>query len=517
MLFFTLVTTCFALTTYAQLPGCPNYADYALQYHGPFSTGRYNLSYQRPDPDCRTTSSPVIEAVISDLKNTISDPDLARLLENSFPNTLDTAIRWQGVAANNSAEELAFIITGDINAMWLRDSSNQMLSYLSFLQNSSSPVFASLYRGVINLQARYIQTQPFCNSFQPPIEALNSGQNITIATNSYAATDLVHPPFNNQSVFECKYELDSLASFLELSNAYYTATNDSSFFANFQWVPAVQTVLNVATAMRDTPTYAADGMVNQSPYTFQRTTDSASETLLNMGIGSPVAAETGLIRSAFRPSDDSTIYQLFIPANMQFATHLEGTSAIMSAVAHADLAGQMGTMAAGIKEAIEIHGVISDAKYGKIYAYEIDGYGSVNSMDDANIPSLLAAPVYGYTDTSNEVYQATRAKVLSPDNPYYMRGPVINAVGGPHQGPGMAWPMANIVRILTSDNETEIYTALKEIVSSTNGYGLIHESINTFNVTNWTRQWFSWANGLFGQAILDLDTRMPDLLRQSYQ
>ncbi|KAK5938075.1 hypothetical protein PMZ80_009664 [Knufia obscura] len=517
MKLLTLTAASAALATaQAQQVSCPDYLDYAKEYHAPFSTGRYNLSYQRPDPACRTAASPALDGVIADMQSKVADPDLYRLFVNSFPNTLDTAIRWQGVAANNSAEELAFIITGDINAMWLRDSSNQMLSYLSFLKNASTPVFASLYRGVLNLQARYIQTSPLCNSFQPPVE---SGINASL--NQYALTDEVYPPYSNLSVFECKYELDSIASFLELSSAYYTATSDIDFFRNFQWVSAVQTVLNVATVMRDTPTYTPKGMVNQSPYTFQRDTTSASETLLNMGIGSPVKGGTGLVRSAFRPSDDSTIYQLFIPANMQFATHLNGTSTIMSQLGHADLASQMKTMATSIRAAIEKRAVVTDETYGKIYAFEIDGCGSSNIMDDANIPSLLAAPVYGYTSdmygSSNQIYQNTRAKILSDENPYFMEGPVINAVGGPHQGPGMAWPMANIVRILTSENQTEISTALREIVSSTDGYGLIHESINTFNVSDWTREWFSWANGLFGQAILDLEGRMPEVLMESYQ
>lgn len=329
--------------------------------------------------------------------------------------------------------------------------------------------------------------------------------------------DVVYPMYSNLSVFECKYELDSLASFLELSNAYYTATSDLSVFQNFQWVDAVQTVLNVATAMRDTPTYATDGMVNQSPYTFQRMTDSASETLLNMGIGNPVNGGTGLVRSAFRPSDDSTIYQLFIPANMQFATHLQTTSPIMQQLGQAGLASQMEEMANTIRAAIEAHAIVDDPEYGSIYAFEIDGYGSRNIMDDANIPSLLAAPVYGYLNTSDATYQNTRAKVLSASNPYFMRGPVINSIGGPHQGPGQAWPMASIVRIITSDNDTEIYNALREIVSSTDGLGLIHESINTFNVSHWTREWFSWANGLFGQAILGLNQSHPEILKESFQ
>ena len=387
-----------------------------------------------------------------------------------------------------------------------------MLSYQSFLNSSQTPIFASLYRGVLNLQSRYIQTSPYCNSFQPPTE---SGVNASI--NSAAANDTVFPTYNNLSVFECKYELDSLASFLELSNAYHQATGDVQFFGQFQWASAVQTVLNVAENMTQDTTYASDGAVIPSSYTFQRLTFSASETLLNKGAGSPVKAGTGLVRSAFRPSDDSTLYQLFIPANMQFSHHLQGASEIMAQIGNADLASKMQNMASTIQCAIESHGVYQDPIYGNIYAFEVDGYGSINSMDDANIPSLLAAPVYGYTNASSALYQATRAKILSSDNPYFMRGPVINSVGGPHVGPGYAWPMAAIVRVLTSDNETEITTTLREILSSTDGLGLIHESINTFNVSDWTRQWFSWANGLFGQAILDLEQRMPDVLMQSFQ
>ncbi|KAF2094100.1 hypothetical protein NA57DRAFT_46897 [Rhizodiscina lignyota] len=507
--FTVLYALGFALSALAAK--CPDFSDYSMEYHAPFSSGAYNLSYMRPAPQCRTFVSSDVDNTVTRLKSIIKDPDLYRLFQNSFPNTLDTAIKWKG-HANGSDEELTFVITGDINAMWLRDSANQMQSYLGLLKPStSSNSIASLYRGVINLQARYILTNPYCNSFQPPKES-----GIKPAVNGAATGDTVKPPYTNSSVFECKYEIDSLAAFLEVSFDYFNATKDSAFFGKYSWVKAVNQVLTVAEDMM-TPTYASNGSVNISPYTFTRMTTRASETLENDGLGNPVQQGTGLVRSAFRPSDDATIWQLFIPGNMMFSRYLDACSEIARHLqGQSDLADRMTILAASIKAAIDTHGIV-DSAHGPVYAYEIDGYGSTNMMDDANIPSLLAAPVYGYLDANDQVYQNTRKMLLSTSNPYYMRGPVINAIGGPHDGPGFAWPMASIVRILTSNDDAEISDVLKGIVNSTDGYGLIHESVNAWNVTDWTRQWFSWANGLFGQMILDLEERKPEILSQSFQ
>jgi len=466
------------------LSQCPNYIDYSQQHHAPFSSGRYNLSYQRPHPACRTFNSTIVEATINSTASAITDPDLARLFVNSFPNTLDTAVKWKGLAANRSVEELTFLITGDINAMWLRDSANQVQSYLSLLKPSSSQnSLASLYRGVINLQSRYLLTSPYCNAFQPPVE---SG----LAPEPSNPNNTVFPPFNNQSVFECKYELDSLAAFFEVSTDYYQATQDLAFFGKYDWVKAAEAAIDVAEAMM-TSTYSPNGSVNASPYTWEGLTTRASETLENNGLGNPVRNNTGLVRSAFRPSDDATIYQLFVPANMMFSRYLASASQIMLKLGnHTDLGNRMAGLAVGIRSAITEYGIVASKNNGQVYAFEVDGYGSQNIMDDANIPSLLSAPFFGYLDVNDTVYQNTRALVLSSNtNPYYMRGPVINGIGGPHVGPGYAWPMASIIRIFTSSDDAEITEQLREIVSSTDGLGLIHESINTFNQSDFTRQW----------------------------
>jgi meiotically up-regulated gene 157 (Mug157) protein len=206
---------------------------------------------------------------------------------------------------------------------------------------------------------------------------------------------------------------------------------------------------------------------------------------------------------------------------MMFSAALNSTSQITARITPSpfstNLTSWMQRMSTSIRTGIETHGIVTDPQHGRIYAYEVDGYGSANIMDDPNIPSLLSAPFLNYLPASDPVYAATRAKILSRSNPYYAWGPVLTGVGSPHTLPGKPWPMANVMAILTSDDEEEIVANLRMLVRSTDGYGLMHESVSAHAEGVWSRQWFSWANGLFGQAVRDLERRKPGVLKRSYQ
>lgn len=522
---------------------CISFEQLQAQKPGPKSAGRRQFPYVRPPPECRTFNLPSLEKLVTNMKTTIKDPDLFRLFENSYPNTLDTTIKWRGFH-NNTDEELAFVITGDINAMWLRDSASQIYSYLPLLEASSDPdSLASLWRGLINSHARYIIISPYCHSFQPPPES-----NIPPTHNGAYSQNRPMPPYDPSLVFDCKWELDSLASFLQISTAYYERTKDIEFFQKYQWVSAVKAAVDAAGAMR-LGTYAPDGKVEKSAWTFTGWTNRGSETLTNDGIGNPTKSN-GMVRSAFRPSDDACIFQLLVPANMMWAKYLEEASFIMEKMSGEEaknLTQEMRDFALGIRTGVDKDAVVHHQKYGDIWAYEIDGYGSANVMDDANVPSLLSIPLFNYSQSSfplpstspkrdyDALYKNTRKFVLSDDNPYFMHGPAISAVGGPHLGPGKAWPMAATVRALTallqvpSASETEqveIVSEVKEqirmVLDSTAGTGVVHESVSSWAEHDWTRAWFGWANGLFGELIMRVaeeDSRNTDgeMLAVSWQ
>ncbi|KAI4244087.1 MAG: hypothetical protein L6R42_010545, partial [Xanthoria sp. 1 TBL-2021] len=335
--------------------------------------------------------------------------------------------------------------------------------------------------------SRYIKITPYCHAFQPPPES-----KIPLGTNYAYTLNKVNPPYDRRKTFDCKWELDSLASFLQLSSEYYNSTGDMRPFIKYKWVQTVEVILDAVEAMR-TATYTADGHIAPSGYTMTGQTDRATETTSNNGLGNPVKY-TGMIRSTFRPSDDATIHQFLIPSNMMFARYLQDASVIMTKIESQEaenLNQRMRTMAAEIRAGIAKHGIIHHHLFGPIFAFEVDGYGSHNLMDDANLPSLLSAAFTGYVSPRDEVYLNTRLFALSEQNPYWAHGPVFNAIGGPHLGPGRGWPLASIVRVMTSADGTgeEAKAEIMAILNTTDGLGLIHESIYSHDVKQWSRHW----------------------------
>jgi meiotically up-regulated gene 157 (Mug157) protein len=147
---------------------------------------------------------------------------------------------------------------------------------------------------------------------------------------------------------------------------------------------------------------------------------------------------------------------------------------------------------------------VEHPKYGKIYAFEVDGYGSHLLMDDANVPSLLAMGYLGDVPMDDPIYQNTRRFVWSTDNPSFFRGKAGEGIGGPHVGHDMPWPMSIMMLAFTSKDDNEIRHCIEMLMSTDAGTGFIHESFHKDDAKNYTRPWFAWQNTLFGELILKL-------------
>jgi len=440
------------------------------------------------------------------------DKDLARLFENAFPNTLDTTVRWHVDGSVRHTELKArsddrdsgkwegaqsFVVTGDINAEWLRDSTNQLLQYQP-LAKLDKTIF-NLILGAINTQAEYVIESPYCNAFQPPPPS-------KLSTTQNGQDDYVHPVYEASFVFECKYELDSLANFLALGNTFYNHTKSLDFLTP-RWYKALETLL-VVLDQQSQPTFDPDtSRFIKNTYSFSRNTNQGTETLPLSGIGNPLNSGTGLIRSAFRPSDDATILGYYIPANAMMAVELKKLSEVLRAANNLVVAQDLERRAQVINDGIWKYGVVNHGAL-QVFAYEVDGYGGQVMMDDANVPSLLALPILGFVSKDDRVYQNTRKLLLSKDtNPYYLEGHDFHGIGGmyipspsvtfasltiigPHVGPEYAWPMSLLMQAMTSDDDKEIMECVN-LVLKASPLGLVHESVNVNNIEDYTRSWFA--------------------------
>jgi uncharacterized protein len=439
---------------------------------------------QRPPVEQRRFTSKAIEDVIVKTMKQIKDPEIAWMFENCFPNTLDTTVDFQitdGVPDT-------FVITGDINAMWLRDSTAQVWPYLPFIKEDTN--LYQLILGVINRQGKCIKIDPYANAFNKE------------ATGSEWESDNTDM---KPELHERKWEVDSLCYPVRLAYNFFKITGDTSFFTP-TYGEALKSVL---TTFKQQQRKQGKG-----PYHFERKTETATDTLPGNGYGNPVRP-VGLICSSFRPSDDATIFPFLIPSNYFAVVSLRQMAEMFSKISHEQgLADECLILASEVEKALKEYAVANHLKYGNILAYEADGFGNQLFMDDANVPGLLSLPYLDCIPDSDPMYKNTRKFVLSEDNPWFFKGKAGAGIGGPHVGENMIWPLSIIVQALTSKDEKEIETCLQTLKRTHAGTGFMHESFNKDNPEKFTRSWFAWANTIFGELILKIANEHPSVLEK---
>ena len=443
---------------------------------------------QRPAKAERAFVSEEVERVITEVAARIKDPKLRQMFINCFPNTLDTTVRFK---MKDGAPD-TFVITGDIPAMWLRDSSAQLWPYLNLCQADKD--LQIMIAGLIRRQADCILLDPYANAF-------NDGP-----IGSPWESDFTQHMI--KELHERKWEIDSLCYPIRIAFRYWQLTGDASVFTD-TWHKAMELVLRTFREQQ-----RKDG---RGPYSFYRECEKATDSNINNGFGAPVRP-VGLIFSAFRPSDDATQYGFLVPSNMFAVTSLRQLAEIESKVLyHDDFAHECRALADEVETALLKYAVVEHPKYGKIYAYEVDGYGNYTMMDDANVPSLLALPYMGWGKADDPVYRNTRRFVWSEDNPYFFRGKAGEGIGGPHVGLDYPWPMSIILKGLTTDDAGELQECLTMLRNTDGGTGFIHESFHMDDARNFTRSWFAWANTLFGELVLHVADTHPEVLQHDFK
>ncbi|MET7290755.1 glycoside hydrolase family 125 protein [Streptomyces griseoloalbus] len=411
---------------------------------------------------------PIVQQAVRRLDD-LGDPRFGRTLVRCLDDTLARTIRPM-------PDGTAFVVTGDIPAMWLRDSSTQMMPYLALLQDNRA--LQELLLAVLRRQFQQIARDPYANAFN----AEPSGR-------AHDPGDLCEDPW----VWEEKYEVDSLAFPLLLAHRFWAATGRTDHLP--QALRTARTVISVWRTEQDHE--------HLSAYRFLRRNGPPSDTLRNAGRGTPVA-RTGMTWSGFRPSDDACLYGYNIPANLCAAAALDGAAELARHVHDTELAEDAARLASELREATERHGTVQHPEFGLIYAYEVDGHGNALLMDDANMPGLLSLPLVANVPATDPVYLATRRFALSPANPTWHRGTSAEGIGSPHTPDGYIWPIAIAVQGLTSNDTAERRAALRTLLSTDAGTGAMHESFHKDDPRQFTRPWFSWANAMYAELALDI-------------
>lgn len=405
-------------------------------------------------------------------------------------NTARTTVRHRGPGDT-------FVMTGDIPAMWLRDSCAQLGPLLRLIP--VDPELGDLIGGLLATHWKMILIDPYANAFN---EAPNG--------NRWDDDEPDPGPW----VWERKWEIDSLAYPIDLAARLLAAGNTS--WITSDTVPALDNALAVLETERD---HEAD-----STYYFVREGCPAQDTLVRDGRGR-LTKPCGLVWQGFRPSDDACSLGYNVPGNLFMAAALSAIPQLVAAIREHggsvddvtldSLVSRASVLRSDIVEGIRNHGHIDGVDGAEILAYEVDGMGASLFMDDANVPSLLSLPYLGVIDADNPLYRATRAAVLSPENPHFYSGDALEGVGSPHTPEGFVWPIALSVQGLTSIDAEERKGILETLLNTTGGTGYMHEGVDCHNPEEFTREWFSWSNAMFCELALDLaGYQRPALVRE---
>jgi len=398
----------------------------------------------------------ILEKQITILKEFNLDDDFITLFKNCFLNTIDTTVTYD--------DEMTFVITGDIDAMWLRDSTCQVLHYLKYINKSNE--IKDFIKSLITKQFSLILIDPYANAF-----------NKTPLKSKWCNDETLM----NDYIWERKYEIDSITYPIYLLCEYIKYTNDLSILN--------ETVVNGINKCIET--YKIE--INHkelSSYTFLRHR-LKGDYLINNGIG-PDLGYTGMVASLFRPSDDPAIYPYNIPGNMFLSSTLKTLNNYLNN-------NDIDSIIKSIDDGINKYGIIDN-----IYAYEVDGLGNYILMDDANMPSLLSLPLLDSISNKDNIYKNTREFVLSSNNPYYYEGLYAKGIGSPHTKEGYIWPISLAVEGLTT-NDIDEKRRIVDVLSKTHaGTFFMHESFDKDNPVNYSRSWFSWANTMFSLLVMDL-------------
>jgi len=431
----------------------------------------------------RKFKSAAVEKTIAKIQSSIGNKELAWMFGNCFPNTLDTTVDFEIVNGRPDT----YVITGDIDAMWQRDSAAQVWPYLPLM--AEDPQLQQLIAGVISRQTRNTLLDPYANAFYKDPNKVSEWKN--------DFTEM------KPGVHERKWEIDSLCYTIRLAYGYWKTSQDTVPFDD-AWREAVSKIVQTFREQQ-----RKDG---KGPYHFMRRTEFQTDTVAGHGYGNP-AKPVGLIFSMFRPSDDATVFPFLIPSNFFAVVSLRQAAEMLEQI-HQDqeLAGQCRALANEVQQALKNHAIVSQPKHGEIYAYEVDAFGNFYCIDDGNVPSLISLPYLGVVKTDDKTYQTTRHFILSGANPYYCEGKAANGPGGPHVGMSMIWPLGLIVQGLTSTSDAEIHDCLLTLQKTHAGTGFMHEAFNKDDPNKFTRPWFAWANTIFGELVLKTFKERPDLL-----